>query len=198
MRPTTANPRPNSRSRTGSSQEEQDLQQAWGAQLPPEKHPDNFRIFGLNIGGFSTQNPDKFNFLHSFISTYDPDVMCINETALLWHKLREDLRLDQRVREWWQGAKCVCSYNRTFDTSAETMKSGTAIIIRGNKANRVVQMGKDPSGLGRWSWVRIQGFGGKTLLIISAYRPVYNPTDDNSTYSQHASFFFEFRPDTYH
>ena len=41
-------------------------------------------------------------------------------------------------------------------------------------AHRVIDQGTDPTGLGRWAWLRLAGRQGHHLRVISAYRPVDN------------------------
>ena len=49
--------------------------------------------------------------------------------------------------------------------------------------------GCDPTGLGRWVWTRFQGRNGRTLRIITGYRPNPDSSDSTSTvFSQHQQF----------
>ncbi len=57
-------------------------------------------------------------------------------------------------------------------------------MVFGSTCHRIDKFGHDPTGLGRWAWVRLRGKDGTHQRIISAYRPVYNTMDDNSTYVQ--------------
>jgi exonuclease III len=165
---------------------------AWGDPIPVNKDNTQFRIFGFNIGGLSfdesTGGPAKFDHLHLFVNQYDPDVICLSETGLLWKKLPEHRQLQTITREWWKGSKCYTAYNTQTKTNTNHLHGGVAIIIRNNRANSVIDHGKDPSGLGRWVWVRLQGFSGRTVFILSGYRPVKHAST-RSVYGQHQDHF---------
>ena len=44
-------------------------------------------------------------------------------------------------------------------------------MAAGKMANKVIKKGQDCTGLGRWSWILIEGKENKKLRIVSAYRP---------------------------
>lgn len=59
------------------------------------------------------------------------------------------------------------------------------------------ESGTDPSGLGRWSWVRFRGCHNVSLTVITAYRPC-KPTRAagvNTTYVQQIRYFDELEED---
>ena len=45
-----------------------------------------------------------------------------------------------------------------------------SVIITEDLAAKNVESGKDESGLGQWSWIRLQGKGGVTVRLILVYR----------------------------
>ena len=53
----------------------------------------------------------------------------------------------------------------------------------------IISSGLDPSGLGRWCWIRLKGKDNTNIQLISAYRPVKNTRDSNSVYSQQKWYF---------
>ena len=55
-------------------------------------------------------------------------------------------------------------------------------------AHRVIDQGTDPSGLGRWAWLRLEGRQEHHLRVVSAYRPV-DSGGHGSVYSQHQRHF---------
>ena len=46
---------------------------------------------------------------------------------------------------------------------------GTVVVLSQKMTPRVIGIGKDISGLGRWTWTRLQG-GNRATTEISAYR----------------------------
>ena len=52
---------------------------------------------------------------------------------------------------------------------------------------RIIQRDVDDSGLGRWTWMRIQGRQGHTTTVISAYRPNNSKTTPGTPYLRQQS-----------
>ena len=48
---------------------------------------------------------------------------------------------------------------------------GTAVISLNDTAHQVQTTGSDPTGLGRWSWMLLEGKNNHITRIISAYVP---------------------------
>eukprot|EP00957_Ditylum_brightwellii_P112629 8585530-Ditylum_brightwellii.AAC.1 len=52
------------------------------------------------------------------------------------------------------------------------------------------ESGRDPSGLGRFSWHLLRGKGGVTIRVMPVYRPcIPNSKGTGTVYSQHLSYF---------
>ena len=51
--------------------------------------------------------------------------------------------------------------------------------------------GVDSSGLGRWTWMRLEGRLNTFVTYIAAYRPCRNERDVASTWNQHVRYFSE-------
>ena len=67
---------------------------------------------------------------------------------------------------------------------------GTFAATFGKLATRVSEMGKDETGLGRWSWMLCKGLNGHTVCIIMAYNPNQSTrTKTKTIYRQHQSYF---------
>ncbi len=64
------------------------------------------------------------------------------------------------------------------------------IVCQGHACARVMDWGSDESILGRWSWIRLRGSNGRTLRVISVYRPVIS-TGATTAYLQHRSVLLE-------
>ena len=63
------------------------------------------------------------------------------------------------------------------------------MLCVGDMAHRLVETGKDPSGLGRWTWMKFTGRQ-HTTRIITAYMPNKGSRMDPSTvYKQHSTFW---------
>jgi hypothetical protein len=55
-------------------------------------------------------------------------------------------------------------------------------------AARVVEQGKDNTGLGRWAWTKYQGKDGHAVRVVAAYR-CNKPTAFGSVYNQQKAYF---------
>jgi hypothetical protein len=64
---------------------------------------------------------------------------------------------------------------------------GTAIVVAPSLQSRCSDKGQDPTGLGRWTWTRIQGTSNYNTSIFSAYRPcVSSSAGVNTVHAQQA------------
>ena len=67
---------------------------------------------------------------------------------------------------------------------------GTFTATFGELATWVSEMGKDETGLGRWSWMLCKGLDGHAIHIIMAYNPKQSTCIKTETiYCQHQSYF---------
>ena len=123
-----------------------------------------------------------------------PDILCIQELNIAWHNLEADQKLHERTEGWFPATRTVCAWNQHHKGSETHVYGGTAIIIKGNSVGRIGKTGKDQSGLGRWCWTQLRGFGGRSLTVVSAYRPVNNPSYASSVWSQQKTYFDEQSP----
>lgn len=82
------------------------------------------------------------------------------------------------------------AYNvKDGELSTPFQPGGTMVLSLNTAAHRVFEIGKDTTGLGRWSWSRYRGRHDLILHVISAYRPCI-PQDpgENTTHSQHQRY----------
>jgi hypothetical protein len=133
-----------------------------------EKGENVFRVFGGNPDGLQvTQGGGQFDEYLEQTKTMQCDVTCIYE-----------LNLDTTKHTVKQKLYDVCKnkfdYSR-MNFSSGWVKSGndykpggTCIITQGNVTGAVVDRGADE--MGRWSYQRIGGKQGKSLMVISAYQ----------------------------
>ena len=47
----------------------------------------------------------------------------------------------------------------------------------------------DPTKLGRWTWVRIEGKAGEATVFVSAYRPCKNTKGMSTVWNQQVRYF---------
>ena len=69
--------------------------------------------------------------------------------------------------------------------------SGTALIVNRICRGHHTSNGVDSSGLGRWTWMHIEGRLNTFFTYIAAYRPCRNKKDTALTWNQHVRYFSE-------
>ena len=90
------------------------------------------------------------------------------------------------------GSFSVMSYNINLGENAVwNTVGGTAITMDSNFTSHMVQQGygKDKTGLGRWTWVRIRGCGNVHARFVSAYRPCKITSSIRGAWAQQVNYF---------
>ena len=84
------------------------------------------------------------------------------------------------IEKQWKGASVTTSEtNLPWHSS---YKPGAIAIITDSLIRpRKTKSGKDNHGLGRWSFITLQGRDGRKLTIISAYKVCSTPIDPTKT-----------------
>jgi hypothetical protein len=105
----------------------------------------------------------------------------------------------ERVCNTWDKTQVSLTYNRTCPArasqrikgqSAFQQYGGVALLSTTQAAHRASGSGRDPSGLGRWTWTSYQGRGSVSLKVIAAYRPCLSD-GAMGTYSQHVNYLYD-------
>ena len=152
-------------------------------------------IVALNSAGLPTYgHHPKYHDLQAFMLSNDVDVLCLSETNIAWQHVEDTAHLSQIIRPWFRTTFCKTAWFRQFPSPSARQPGGVALIIRDAHCGRVMSSGTDPSGLGRWVWARLRGVRGQTLVIVSAYRPVFNSRDVFSVWSQYRVHFDGLNP----
>ena len=88
----------------------------------------------------------------------------------------------------------LCQKKNSFNSHANdgtpwNYPGGTALTIncisRANHVNNRI----DFSGLGRWTWICLEGRLNTFVNYISVYQPCFNKIDVTSTWNQHVRYF---------
>ncbi len=156
------------------------------------KETDSLRIGFININGIPSFNSHaKNNETYQAMLKNKMDVMGFAEINKNWDKIEENHQWRQRTRHWWEAAKTSMSFNSNDCSSSDFQPGGTIVTAINRAAHRVRKVGRDKSGLGRWSWLRFRGKNNITMVIISAYRPCKpsrQSAGTNTTYAQHIRY----------
>ena len=143
----------------------------WGSSWQT-KSQQSLRVGFCNIGGIGqTSKHIRNSQLHTMIDKHKIDIMGVAETNVNWKKSRQQDRLYERTKRWWQTSKVHQASNTTDKNSPKHQFGGVANFSVGKIAYKCQDHGKDPTNLGRWVWTRYRGQGSIKLKVITAYAP---------------------------
>jgi hypothetical protein len=107
-----------------------------------------------------------------YIQQGEYDAFLMTELGLCWPKLAASDQWFARVLGKLQDSMATFAYNdQEMSITKYIQYGGVGIVASSAFKHRIIGSGKDPSGLGRWVWIRIQRKEGHTTHITSAYRP---------------------------
>jgi hypothetical protein len=163
----------------------------FGNQIRKINIANTLRIGFININGMPmTSASPKNKLIYNAIENKQIGILGLVELNRCWHLLPDKDKWNERTRGWWESSHCTMGYNRNDNTlSTAFQQGGSAIISVGQTSHRVIQSGRDPSGLGRWSWTLYRGKHNVTIRSVSVYRPC-KPSipGPNSAYTQHKQY----------
>ena len=150
---------------TGINLDKEDMEE-FGNKIG-KKDKCELRIITQNANRLSAnKDTTKSRKLFSSIDELEADVWISTETGLYWPKVLEYDQWHERLQEDPKKFRYQLSYNKNEKEYTEAnQQGGTAITVTETIAHRVIKRDQDESGLGRWSWVLIQGKH-KTLVRI--------------------------------
>jgi hypothetical protein len=111
--------------------------------------------------------------LMSYIVQKQADVFLMTEVGLCWKKVDSSNQWFERIFGKFRNARSVFAYNKTELSRTKVLQpGGVGMIVTDDAAHKVCEQGRDDTGLGRWTWVRLQGKDGVKVRILTAYQPV--------------------------
>ena len=119
----------------------------------------------------ASDNPHT-NILLDNLNDMDADVFMASETNINWKTAAFRNDFQRKVSNIWPANKLAYS---TSDVGLEFemheyLPGGTCTMAVDNLSMRVIKAGEDESGLGRWSYITMEGQGGIKVTFITAYR----------------------------
>jgi hypothetical protein len=166
----------------------EDAQEEFGDILT--RKPDRIlHVFLQNVNRLPVhRHAVKSKQLISTIAHKQINIALLTEVGLYWKLIRPDDQWYERTRESFQTSRSVMAYNITEPSMTSTTQfGGVGIIATDAAAHRVIDQGVDSSGLGRWSWLRLEGKQNHFLRVVSAYRPVV-ATGPSTVHAQHERY----------
>jgi Reverse transcriptase (RNA-dependent DNA polymerase) len=145
-------------------------QTTWGDSLPkPQKN--TFRVYFQNINGLHLQRPNN-NLLFNLESMQQMEVGLFGwaETNTNWLNPATQSLFRQSANKILNTTKITFSTS-SIPTTSKYKPGGTCTTLVGKWGGRATQeAGADPTGMGRWSYITLQGKNTTSITIITAYR----------------------------
>ena len=161
----------------------------FGHSFPSSPSSNSSIITFQNIGpqpkaSFSSKaifNSKSFSKCHSSVSLFAEH--CLNERALD-HPSLFSTRMSTA-----NPSTFTYITNNTTESSPWNQTGGTGFSIHHSILSHKILHGADPTGLGRWSFIRLKGKHNSTITFISAYRPCRSPNSLGSVWNQQIRYF---------
>lgn len=150
------------------------------------------RIVSQNVGclGVSMFGNNKLRTAKEWLLTNQVDICGWQEIGFANHLLPRHERMSERLSDRrWKAVRTSTSTN-TFDDVDKFQWGGTATVAFNIFAYMRHSSGTDESGLGRWSWILLEGHKGVRVRVITAYNPCKTrPCQLSTVYAQHRRYF---------
>ena len=165
--------------RYGNDNDKQNMD--WGSSYK-EKAEKTIRVWytnpnGLGVNPTGPKSHSTFSFL---FHKSKADIVCLAETNLNWPILQYNSRLNSRIRAFYREFYSSASNNR-HEKHNKSQRGGTCTFVVNQTTYRVHRSGSDPTGMGRWSWIQIDGKDNHRTRVLTAYRPCKPPSNSSLT-----------------
>ena len=140
------------------------------------KDSGSIRFFFQNVKGLTySTGVEDYKYYMSQMAVFDVDCFGLAETNTAWQQYYLQLGYRESIRRQFRLGKSVFGYpTEAVDkcSMGDTFQAGGCLTtIQGRHTTMVQGHGiVDPTGLGRWSGLTLEGKGGSKLSIITVYR----------------------------
>ena len=90
------------------------------------------------------------------------------EVGVPWHKRKRKNQLPKLMKDNAWSAQRTVSANNKHECTGKRQFGGTAIMTFDYITSTISALGYDPTGLGRWSWIKFSGKAEVTTRVITA------------------------------
>jgi hypothetical protein len=124
----------------------------------------------------------------SYIVKKQYDVFMMSEIGLCWKHLGIEDQWFERIFGKFKATRSCLAYNKTeIAITKKLQPGGVGVLAADDVVHRIIEQGRDESGLGRWAWLLLQGRRGVKIRVISVYRPC-DSNGPESVNQQHQRF----------
>lgn len=139
--------------------------------VPDKKPPHVVRLYSENTNSLSLYDEArswKSRRIRDTTKRMQVDGIFLQETGVDFRQVPEESNFEAIL----DASDCrVTSANNITEESSRYQHGGVAAVSLPRLASFIIGQGKDPTGLGRWSWFRV-GNAERSTVIITVYRPV--------------------------
>ena len=114
--------------------------------------------------------------------------MTTQEDNRNWNKVPYHQRPHTIAKQWTRSLGVHSAHNITNPSNSAIQYGGVSIWAFNEINQRKSGKGVDPTGLGRWGWVKIRGRNGLCTRIYSIYRPCASHSGALTTHAQHITY----------
>ena len=131
----------------------------------------------------------RINEINDLAKKYQVDLILGCETQYDWRCLEDELQFDNLFGVG-ERSRSIAANNTTERKVAREQHGGTAAVALGRLAGHVIDVGQDPTGLGRWCWILL-GIGNKRTRVIATYQPSQKNKNSkgHTVFEQHERYF---------
>ena len=156
------------------------------------KADDSVRFMSVNVNCLSMWKRLNYKAERSrwSLKNYQVDSMGLQEVCVNWRNFR--CNLAHTLRSGADPIRSVASHNTLEEKNVgNTQRGGTGTVVTGAMAKYVKDSGVDYTGLGRWSWFRLEGEPGHCTRVVTAYAPTGSRSSGTKTYYKQSQRFIE-------
>ena len=120
------------------------------------------------------------------LKDYNFYIIGLSGVNINWPLVNLDDSWEEVISGHWKSSNSIMACNLE-DNATKVWQPGVCLqIITARTTHKVISMGPDTSGLGRWVWKRYRGKHSLTLQVITTYRPcIKNSSGLQTTHRQH-------------
>ena len=156
-----------------------------------KQEPETIRIAHQNVNGLCPYGDwGHLETLAHNLNRQNIHILSISEPNICWTEERKN-KMKSTFNRHVRHARIVTTNiqeNTTKDSNLY-QPGGTMIVCHDKWSGRAHQVDTDPTKLGRWSVMKLQGKGKKIINIISAYRP--NEHNNNTKHDSSQTIYLQ-------
>ena len=156
----------------------------WGDTMTPLTQTDRsntLRIAFQNTNGLKTQhNWSAWTNACSYFKQHNIDIFGGAKTNLFW-SLENQHTLQRKSIKHLSTPRTVATSCNTHPSQSLFQPGGCLLLSQGKWTRRCHRTSTDPSGMGRWCHLRIEGKANIVINVVCAYRPCSPSRTETST-----------------